>query len=162
MFTAPPRSALTREFGPPLGITAPEFVARDHAGKPHHLDDLMGEKGLILGFIGDIWHEASVQRILWLARHAHSFIHQGFKVALVSGDQPHMLYGFFISSPIPPQFPLLTDVNGAIHQQFNMNAQAGLVLLDHNRVIRHKWLVPDERVWPNIHEVQEVLADLQD
>ena len=158
--TATQTFASTREIGPRLNAIAPEFVARDHSGQPHHLRDLIGHEGLILGFIEDTWHEASVQRILWLERHAHTFINEGFNVALLICDKPHTLYGFYISSRMPPQFPLLADVNGEIHREFNMSSQAGLLLLNHSGLIQHKWLVPDDCVWPKIHEVMDKLATL--
>ena len=154
------RRPATVELGPRLNCIAPQFTARDHAGQPHHLAQLMGERGLILGFIGDIWQQASVQRIFWLERHAHSFIKAGFQVALLIRDEPHMLYGFYVSSPTPPEFPLLADIEGDIHQQFNMTPHPGMVLLDQSAVIRHKWLVPDDRVWPKITDMVDVLETL--
>jgi hypothetical protein len=34
-----------------------------------------------------------------------------------------------------------------------MTRYAGLVLVDHKQVIRDKWIVPDERVWPKAAEL---------
>jgi peroxiredoxin len=147
----------TFELGPNLNMAAPSFVLRDHAGCPRHLDELMGSRGLILGFIGDIWQSASIRRIIWLQRHAHTLLRTGYNVALLICDQPNMVYGFYVSSPTPPEFPLLADVDRKVHCLYNMEAYPGMVLLDHNRVIRHKWLMPDERVWPKIQELMEVL-----
>jgi peroxiredoxin len=151
----------TLEIGPHLLTAAPDFYVGDHNQARHRLDDLMGAKGLILGFLVDIWLSASVRRIIWLQRHASTFIRAGFNVGLVVCDQPHMLYGYYISSPTPLEFPLLADVSGEVHRIYNMTHHPGLVLLDNQRVIRHKWLMPDERVWPKIQEMLEVLNDLQ-
>jgi peroxiredoxin len=150
----------TMELGPRLNAAAPYFIARDHCEQPHDINQLIGERGLILGFIGDIWQQASVQRIFWLERHAHSFIKAGFQVALLIRDEPHMLYGFYVSSQTPPEFPLLADVGGEIHYLFNMTAHPGMVLLDSTAVIRHKWLVPDDRVWPKISEMLDILETI--
>ncbi len=150
----------TMEIGPRLNCLAPHFSARDHASQPRHLEHLIGERGLILGFIGDIWQQTSVQRIFWLERHAHSFIRSGFNVALLIRDEPHMLYGFYISSQTPPEFPLLADVAGDIHRQFNMTTHPGLVLMDNTLTIRHKWLVPDDRVWPKLSEMMDILETI--
>lgn len=150
----------TVEIGPRLDTAAPEFACSDHAQVRRHVDELMGEHGLLLGFIGDIWHPASIRRILWLQRHAQTFLHGGINVALLIRDQPYMLYGFYVSSPTPVAFPLLADVRGDVHRLFNMESHPGMVLLDRFRFVRHKWLMPDERVWPKIHELLEMIEQL--
>ncbi len=150
----------TMELGPQLNTSAPNVTPRDHTGQPIPLANLVGPKGLLLGFIGDIWQQVSVQRIFWLERHAHTFVHTGVNVALLICDEPHTLYGFYVSSLTPPDFPLLADENRDIHRQFSMTLHPGILLLDHNRVIRHKWLVPDDRVWPKIHEIQDTISTL--
>lgn len=151
----------TQEIGPHLNTIAPEFQVGDHNQMQRRLDDLMGPNGLVLGFLVDIWLSASVRRIIWLQRHANTFIRAGFNVGLVICDQPHMLYGYYISSPTPLEFPLLADVKGEVHRLYNMAHHPGLVLLDTQRVIRHKWLMPDERVWPKVYDMLEVLNTFQ-
>jgi peroxiredoxin len=143
----------TMELGPILDVSAPAFTVRDQDRRMLALDDLMGEQGLLIGFVGDIWMPASVRRILWLQRHAGSFLRADVNLALVICDQPHTLHGFRMSSPLPLEFPLLADTDHAVHRLFNMDDLCGLVLLDSSRVIRHKWLVPDERVWPGVNEL---------
>lgn len=150
----------TLEIGPHLETSAPDFCVGDHNQTNRKLDDLMGSKGLVLGFLVDIWLSASVRRIIWLQRHASTFIRAGYNVALVVRDEPHMLYGYYISSPSPLEFPLLADVRGEVHRLYSMSHHPGLVLLDNRRVIRHKWLMPDERVWPKIQEMLDVLNSL--
>ncbi len=140
-------------FGPLLNTAAPAFTVLDHEHQRRSLDDLMGTAGLLLGFISDMWMPASVRRILWMQRHAGSFLRVNINPALVICDQPHTVSGYRASSQVPLEFPLLADIDSAVHQRFNMEALSGLVLLDSHRVIRRKWLVPDERVWPNINEL---------
>lgn len=150
----------TFELGPSLDLQAPNFTVQNHAQRLQKMSEMIGRNGLILGFIGDIWQSASIRRIIWLQRHAHSFIRTGHNVALLIRDQPHMLYGFYVSSPTPPEFPLLADVDGSIHRLFNMSRYPGMVLVDRTCIIRHKWLMPDERVWPKIQEITEVLEGI--
>ncbi len=145
------------QLGPDLDQEAPNFTIPNHAQEPQTMSDLIGRNGLIIGFIGDIWQSASIRRIIWLQRHASNFIRTGHNVALLISDQPHMLYGFYVSSPTPPEFPLLADVDGSVHRLFNMTHYPGMVLVDKARVVRHKWLMPDERVWPTIQDITEVL-----
>jgi peroxiredoxin len=149
----------TFELGPRLGLVAPDFSARDHSQTVRSLDEMMGKNGLLLGFIGDIWQSASIRRIIWLQRHAHSILTTDANAALLICDQPHMLYGFYVSSPTPPAFPMMSDMDRKVHRLFNMGPYPGMVLLDRNRIVRHKWLMPDERVWPKIQEIVEVLEN---
>lgn len=150
---------LTADFGPAIRQHAPDFVLRDHANRYERMTDLIGERGLLLAFIGDIWNAVNVRRILWLQRHAHQIQLTGFNLALISRDQPHTLYGFYISSAMPPEFPLLSDIDGTVHRQFNMGKYPGMVLFDYQRIVRHKWLMPDDRVWPRIQDLVETLED---
>jgi peroxiredoxin len=151
---------VTANFGPAMRQPAPDFVLSNHARQSEQMTHLIGERGLLLAFIGDIWNAVNVRRILWLQRHAHHILLTGFNLALISRDQPHTLYGFAISSATPPEFPLLSDVDGTVHRQFNMGKYPGMVLVDHHQIVRHKWLMPDDRVWPRIHEILETLEQI--
>ncbi len=143
----------TLELGPRLETIAPDFLLYNHENRKSALQELLGERGLIVGFTGDIWQPASVRRILWLQRHASKFARMGVNIALLICDKPYMLYGFNLSSVTPLSFPLLADVDRQIHIKFNMERFSGLVLVDKNQIIRDKWLVPDERVWPRESEL---------
>lgn len=143
----------TIQMGPSLDTPAPDFSLFNHENRKIHLKELAGTRGLLLGFTGDIWQPASVRRILWFQRHYPRFVRLGIEVALLICDKPHMLYGFYMSSVTPVGFPLLADVDRLVHKQFSMERYSGLVLLDRDLVIRDKWLVPDERVWPKEQEL---------
>lgn len=151
----------TLELGPVLNTTAPEFTLSDHTQQPHILSDLMGQNGLLLGFIGDIWQPASVRRILWLQRHVHKFSLMGTPVALMVRDYAHTLYGFQMSSPLPVPFPLLADVDGGVHELYRMARHPGLLLIDYKGIIRAKWLMPDDNVWPRVPELVQAVQQLQ-
>jgi len=151
----------TMELGPILGSRATDFSLPDHTQAPHSLSDLMGTNGLMLGFIGDIWQAASVRRILWLQRHVAKFSQIGTPIALLVRDHAHTLYGFRMSSPLPVPFPLLADVDGKVHRAYSMDRYPGLVLIDHNGVLRHKWLMPEDNVWPKMPELVEAAQTLQ-
>ena len=98
----------------------PDFSIDDHAGNPQTLSTMMGMNGVVLGFIGEIWNPVNIQRIIWLQKHAHSIHRSGYKVALITRDQPQMLYGYYVSCLTAPPFPLLADVEGDIHSLFDM------------------------------------------
>lgn len=151
----------TAELGPRLGMSAPEFKLPDHSRVAHTLDQIMGESGLLLGFIGDIWQPTSVQRILWLQRHIAKFARLGTPAALMVRDQPNTLYGFRMSSPLPVPFPMLADVDGAMHAAYRMSFSPGLLLIDTDRTIRYKWLMPDDTLWPPVPEIVQAVQTLQ-
>lgn len=150
----------TLELGPQLKSVAPNFSLFNHENRESTLHGIMGAKGLLLGFTGDIWQPASVRRILWLQRHSSRFVRDGINVALLICDKPHMLYGFYMSSVMPLEFPLLADDKRSVHTQFRMERYAGLVLINSHGLICDKWLVPDERIWPNAQELIDSFQQL--
>lgn len=151
----------TMELGPLLGMQVSDFRLLDHCEQPHSLTDLMGSNGVMLGFVGDIWQPTSVRRILWLQRHVHKFAMMGTPVALLIRDHPTTLFGFHTSSPLPVPFPLLADTDGSVHRAYQMDRHPGLLLVDHGKLLRQKWLMPDDRVWPKINELTHAVQDIQ-
>ncbi len=140
-----------------LERSTPEFNVRDHAGKYQSLSAMMGMKGLVIGFLGDIWNPINIQRIIWLQKHAHSIHRSGYKLALVTRDQPQVLYGYYVSSLQAPPFPLLADETGEVHALFEMVGRAGMVVLDRTKVARQKWEVPTDRIWPRLNDITAIL-----
>jgi peroxiredoxin len=151
----------TFELGPHLNMTAQDFLLPDYNQQRHSLEGLMGGNGVLLGFIGDIWRPTSVRRILWLQRHVSKFALLGTPIALLVRDQPHTLFGFQMSSPLPVPFPLLADTDGSVHRAYSMETMPGLLLIDHRCVIRHKWLMTDDEIWPKMAELVETAQTLQ-
>ena len=135
----------------------PDFSIYDHAGKPQTLSNMMGMNGIVIGFIGDIWNPVNIQRIIWLQKHAHSIHRSGYKLALITRDQPQMLYGYYVSSLTPPPFPLLADVEGEVHSLFDLLGRSGMVILDRMKVARHKWEMPADRIWPRLTDITGIL-----
>ncbi len=152
----------TMELGPVLHAKVPSFQLGNYKGKFYTLESLMGANGVILGFIGDIWKPTSVRRILWLQRHVSKFALMGAPIALMVRDQASTLYGFHMSSPLPVPFPILADEDGMIHMKYAMDRHAGLLLVDRHQMLRHKWLMPDERVWPRMADMVRAVQQLQD
>jgi peroxiredoxin len=147
----------TMELGPHLNVPAPDFGVLSHTNHVMSLESLMGERGLGLGFSGDIWEPASVRRILWFQRYFPQFARLKVNLGLLLCNQPHQLYGYSMSSVTRLEFPLLADVNREVHALYNMERYAGLVVVDATGIIRDKWLMPDERVWPKAPELMAVL-----
>ncbi|HRL13185.1 MAG TPA: redoxin domain-containing protein [Aggregatilineales bacterium] len=151
----------TFELGPILHTPASSFTLPDHTQSTFSLDELMGPNGVMLGFIGDIWQAASVRRILWLQRHVSKFAQMGTPIALLVRDHAHTLYGFRMSSPLPVPFPLLADVDGKVHRAYSMDRHPGLLLIDQQRMLRYKWLMPEDNIWPKMPELVEAVQALQ-
>ncbi len=148
------------EYGPIVNSVVPEFQLPNHASTPIKFSDLIGKNGAILGFIGDIWQPTSVRRILWLQRNVNKFALMGTPVSLLIRDHPHTLFGFHSSSPLPVPFPMLADTDGSVHQIYNMERQAGLILIDRKRIVREKWLMSPEYVWPKFTDLMTAIQRL--
>lgn len=161
VYTKPVKEFDAFELGPRLESKAVDFTLPDHNSIPTSLESLIGTNGLLLGFIGDIWQPASVRRILWLQKNVGKFAMMGTSAALLVRDHAHTLYGFRSSSPLPVPFPLLSDLDGAVHKSYIMDTAPGLLLIDAQRIIRFKWLMPDETVWPRVPELVQAVQTLQ-
>lgn len=142
----------TAELGPILNTYAPDFALQDHERHVRNLKSIIGQRGVLLGFIADIWKPASIRRILYMQKHFHKFAAEGYNVALLIADQQHTLYSFYMSSPMTVSVPLLADPDYAAHRQYNMR-HSGLVLVDSAGLIRAKWMMPEERVWPKVRDL---------
>jgi peroxiredoxin len=143
----------TMELGPYLNQRVASFCLPDSRKKMQDLDNLMGKNGILLGFIGNIWHVTSVRRILWLQHHLHKFALMGTPVALLIQEHPNTIYGFQMSSPLPVPFPMLADEDGAVHKQYRMANHPGLLLVNREGILHHKWLMSPDRVWPKQNEI---------
>ncbi|MEO1440446.1 MAG: redoxin domain-containing protein [Chloroflexota bacterium] len=146
----------TEELGPIIGHAAPNFVLQDHDLNPSDLDSIMGENGVLIGFIRDIWQPASIRRVLFMQKHHRKFLEQGINIALIIADQPNTLYSFHLSTEVKMSVTLLADPDSVAHRAYNM-FHSGLVLIDDTYTIRNKWLVPDERVWLRPKELLDEL-----
>lgn len=142
----------TVEMGPKLYSKAPNFAIKDAEGNRVQLTDLVAGRGVLLAFVRNIWEPASIRRILYMQRHLQKFQANGYSIALVIQDRQYSLWTFYMSSPMTVTVPLLADERGEVHAAFNME-HAGLLLLDADHVIRAKWLMPDERVWPKARDL---------
>lgn len=145
------------ETGPAINTPAPDFKLPDHNRAPHTLASLMGNQGLLLGFMADVWQPSSVRRILWMQRHVASFAMLDVSLALVTTDQVHMLYGFHNTTPLPIPFALLADDKGDVHRAYQMMSQTGLLLIDRKQVVRQKWLMTPEMVWTRLNEIHAAI-----
>ncbi|MCU0498842.1 MAG: redoxin domain-containing protein [Anaerolineae bacterium] len=145
------------EHGPKINSIAADFELVDHQGKKQALVPLIGLNGLLLLFTGNIWQPSSVRRLLWLQRHVNRFALLGITAGAIIQDYQSSLRSFQMSSPIPVPFPLMADVDGLIQNAYQMHGQTGLVLIDYERVIRQKWLLPVDYMSPNMDEMLQAV-----
>lgn len=150
----------TTELGPVIGTQAPNFTLQDYELNPRDLDSLLNMRGVVLGFIKDIWVPASIRRILFMQKHHRKFQEEGFNIALIIADQPHTLHSFHLSSEVKVDVPLLADPELRVHSLYNMQ-HPGLVLINADHIIQRKWLIPEECVWLRPKELlAQVLAEV--
>lgn len=150
----------TVELGPSIHRRVRNFRLLNAKKEWVSLDDVMGDRGVLIGFIGNIWHEASVRRILWMQHYLHKFTVLGTPATLLIQEHISTLRGFEISSPLPILFPMLADEDGAIHQAYSMDRHPGLLLVDNAHILREKWLMPSQRVWPKPKEIALAIHQL--
>jgi peroxiredoxin len=136
----------TEELGPIVDELAPDFLLQDHDLNERNLHSIMGESGVLVGFIKDIWQPASIRRILYMQKHHRKFMELGFNIVLIIADKPNTLYSFHLSTEVKMSVTLLADPEFEAHTAYHMS-HSGLVLVDKNYRVRNKWLIPDERVW---------------
>lgn len=150
----------TVELGPAVHHRVQDFRLSNARKEWLSLDDVMGERGVLIGFIGNIWHEASVRRILWMQHYLHKFTALGTPATLLLQEHLSTLRGFEISSPLPISFPMLADENGDVHKAYSMDRHPGLLLVDRDYILRQKWLMPVQRVWPKPREIALAIHEL--
>lgn len=137
-----------------------DFSLSDYQHRLYTLSHLMGENGLLLGFIGDVWLPANVRRLQWLQRYAPRIKNSGVGLAALISNQTHTLYNFYISSPIPLEFPLLADFDRAVHHLYHLDYRPALLLIDRHQIIREKWLVTEKHSWVDFSELLRAIARL--
>lgn len=120
--------------------SAADFTALDALEQARPLRSLLGRRGLLLGFVGDVWMPSSVLLLRWLTRETTPLRRIEVATAALVGNAPHTLHGFLSASPLPPGFPLLADADRTLHALYNM-AHAGVILIDADLCIRGRWLM---------------------
>jgi peroxiredoxin len=134
----------------------PNFNLTDSAGRPFDLKAVMSTKGVLLGFLGDIWRPVSVHRIFGLQRSVRKFTALGWQVALVVRDQPVTLRNFHASSPLPIPFPLLADAEGKAHNAYAVERPC-LLLINHNGLLCAKWQMSPDVVLPETDAILDAM-----
>ncbi len=140
-----------------IGRAAPNFTLPDHLSELHELASLMGAGGVLLGLIGDIWKPVSVHRILSFQRQAGKFAEAGWPVALIIRDKVETLHSFHLSSPLPIPCPLLADADGKTQERYGLERGAGLLLIDRGGLLRYKWLMSGDAIWPEFSEITRAM-----
>ncbi|MBK8137809.1 MAG: redoxin domain-containing protein [Chloroflexi bacterium] len=139
----------------------PAFSLSDHNRVRRSLDTLMGPEGMLLGFIGDIWRPISINRILTMQKEASKLAARGLSVAIVIRGRVNTLTNFIINTPVPVTLPLLADPDGMVQATYRTHMSPGLLLLDRRRVMRFRWLLTDELLWPMMDDVLKAASSLR-
>lgn len=123
-----------------VSATNINFELKNHENIPYHLENLMGEKGILLGFTGDVWQVRCVRYVLWLQRQSFKLSTQGINSALIVPNQTYELNGFFMSIPRNIPFPLLADPTHQVYNDLGME-KAGYMLLNREGDILGRWYI---------------------
>jgi len=138
---------------------APDFHLQDCEYNERDLHSIMGERGVVIGFIKNTWTPESIRRILFMQKYFRRFKAEGYNVCLVVADQPHTLHSFYLSSEVKVDVPLLADAGERAHQAFDMD-RPGLVVVGRDHSIRAKWFVRPGHVWMRPKKIVDKLSQL--
>jgi peroxiredoxin len=122
------------------GQTAPDFKVYDHENKAHHLANLMGANGLLLGFASDIWDLGCVRHVLWLQRQTYKLSLSGINSAIIMPNQPYELTGFYMSIPRKIGFPLLADPKNQAFTGYEIE-YPGFLYINGDGIVERKWFL---------------------
>ena len=120
--------------------TIQNFALKDHEKTVQELEMMMGERGILLGFAGDVWDVSCVRYVLWLQRQNFKLSAQGINCAMIVPNQTYELNSFYHSIPRDISFPVLADSLGAVYDDFGME-EAGYVLLNRNGEVLKRWYI---------------------
>ena len=118
------------------------FELKNHENIPYNFNMLKGERGILLGFTGDVWDVSCVRYVLWLQRQNFKLATQGLNCALIVPNQTYELNGFFMSIPRTISFPLLADPTQLLHNKVGME-KPGYMLLNQYGDIKGRWYIND-------------------
>jgi peroxiredoxin len=98
---------------------APIFTLADDTNQLMSLDDLMGEQGLLMGFVYGTYCPTCLETYHRLALDGARFTALQVQVALASLDDWRTSQTFKRTMRHPLPFPILSDVDGMVHKQYN-------------------------------------------
>ncbi|MCC6614680.1 MAG: hypothetical protein IT320_14460 [Anaerolineae bacterium] len=113
----------------------------DHQEETCTFDSIMGERGILPVFIGDIWAPGNERVLRWINRITRPLAHEGINSVLVTSNAAHTLKGFFASSPLPLTFPLLADNDLQVRRQCAVERKNAILLIDVQGYIRAHWFI---------------------
>lgn len=119
-----------------------EFTLNNHENISYRLSMMMGEKGMLLAFTGDVWDLSCVRYALWMNRQCFKLAASGLNTAIIIPNHPYELNGFFMSIPRGITVPLLADPKYQVYGDFDMATQ-GFVLINREGDILNKWYITD-------------------
>jgi len=128
----------------------------DHQEQACTFEAIMGERGILPVFIGDIWAPGNQRAIRWVNRITRPLAHQGVNSALVTSNAAHTLKGFFTSSPLPLTVPLLADSDLKLRRLCAVERKNAILLIDPHGYIRAHWLIDGTRL-PRLKRVLQVI-----
>lgn len=132
-----------------------DFRLYNHENIAYSLSHLMGERGILLGFSGDIWSLDSMRHVRWLQKRSYKLALRDIGAAIIVPTETYEISGFYMSNPNPIPFPLLADPERRVYDLFGL--EAGFVLLDAQRHMRKSWSLRKGHT-PSLREITSYAA----
>ena len=108
------------DLGPAVGTMAPDIGTRlDQTGKPHQLNDLIGQNGLVLFFFRSAaWCPFCQAQLIDINGGAAEIEKRGYRIAGLSYDSPQVLQEFTVKRNLT--YTLLSDPKSEVIDRYNL------------------------------------------
>jgi peroxiredoxin len=159
------------DIGPAVGARIPDnFAAKDHAGTPVGLADIVGPRGVVLAFVRSAsWCPYCQKQMIDLKAAAAPLSAQGYRLAVLSYDSPQVLAAFAQKQGIG--YTLLSDEKSAMIDAFGLRdpqypptskaygvPRPAIFVIDAAGVVRGKLAEDDYKVRPPVDAVIEAVG----
>lgn len=124
-----------------IGDRAPSFVLPSHTGEMVSLEELIGERPLVLYFYPKDYTPGCTAEACGFRDSYEDFIEAGAVVVGVSSDTPKSHQGFIAKHDLP--YTLLSDESGEVRRLYGYSPTLGILpkrvtfVIDKEGVVRH-------------------------
>jgi peroxiredoxin len=153
-----------------VGDKAPNFTLPDTELKPRSLKDFLGNKIVLVFFVGAFTSVCTIEMCAFRDSMAR-LINLKAQVIGISVNEPFSNKAFAEKNKLP--FPILSDYKREVIKTYDVEmpdfaglkgyttAKRSIFILDKNSVIRYVWITEDPAIEPNYSEIENMLEKIE-
>jgi peroxiredoxin len=153
-----------------VGYKAPNFTLPDTELKPRSLKDFLGNKIVLVFFVGAFTSVCTIEMCAFRDSMAR-LINLKAQVIGISVNEPFSNKAFAEKNKLP--FPILSDYKREVIKTYDVEmpdfaglkgyttAKRSIFILDKNSVIRYVWITEDPAIEPNYSEIENMLEKIE-